>query len=164
MPLLVARVDNKLIHGQVALGWGESLQLDEFIVADDQAAQYDDLKAIFSSVASSYVKAVSFVGPKESPKLLAERLNCPKNPKIMIIFRNVAGAKAAVEAGLALTSLNLGNHMISSKSAESFRLSPFFVVEKDDLDRLKTLSAGGISCYLQILPDSPKILFDPAKF
>lgn len=38
MPLELIRVDERLLHGQVVVGWGEHLGLEWYVVADDELA------------------------------------------------------------------------------------------------------------------------------
>lgn len=39
MPIALYRVDERLIHGQVVLGWGSHLRLGRYIVVDDELAR-----------------------------------------------------------------------------------------------------------------------------
>ncbi len=41
MPVVLYRVDERLIHGQVVIGWGSHLRPGRFVVADDQLAESD---------------------------------------------------------------------------------------------------------------------------
>jgi PTS system mannose-specific IIB component/fructoselysine and glucoselysine-specific PTS system IIB component len=38
MPILLFRVDERLIHGQVVIGWGSQLQIERYLVVDDDIA------------------------------------------------------------------------------------------------------------------------------
>ncbi len=38
MPIVLHRIDERLIHGQVVLGWGSELEPDRYIVVDDSVA------------------------------------------------------------------------------------------------------------------------------
>lgn len=38
MPIVLHRVDERLIHGQVVLGWGAELEPDRYLVVDDSVA------------------------------------------------------------------------------------------------------------------------------
>ena len=38
MPILLFRVDERLIHGQVVIGWGSQLHPDRYVVVDDDIA------------------------------------------------------------------------------------------------------------------------------
>ena len=41
MPILLCRVDDRLIHGQVVVGWGAQLGLDVIMVVDDELSDSD---------------------------------------------------------------------------------------------------------------------------
>lgn len=64
MPILLSRVDERLIHGQVVLGWGSQLRPDRYIVVDDALSSSDweqelyrlgagDADVLFSTVAQA---------------------------------------------------------------------------------------------------------------
>jgi mannose/fructose/N-acetylgalactosamine-specific phosphotransferase system component IIB len=38
VPIVLFRVDERLIHGQVVVGWGERLHMDRIVVVDDELA------------------------------------------------------------------------------------------------------------------------------
>jgi mannose/fructose/N-acetylgalactosamine-specific phosphotransferase system component IIB len=38
MPIVLCRVDERLIHGQVVVGWGTNLHVRRIVVADDELA------------------------------------------------------------------------------------------------------------------------------
>jgi len=61
MTLVLCRVDDRLIHGQVVVGWGQPLGIQRFVLADDEVAQSDweqDLyrMVVFATVASAGVQ------------------------------------------------------------------------------------------------------------
>ncbi|HSM37149.1 MAG TPA: PTS sugar transporter subunit IIB [Longimicrobiales bacterium] len=39
MPIVLHRIDERLIHGQVVLGWGGELEPDRYVVVDDDVAR-----------------------------------------------------------------------------------------------------------------------------
>ncbi len=39
MTLVLCRVDDRLIHGQVVVGWGQPLGIQRYVLADDEVAQ-----------------------------------------------------------------------------------------------------------------------------
>lgn len=68
MTLVLCRVDDRLIHGQVVVGWGQPLGIQRFVLADDEVAQSDweqdlyrmavpqGLEVVFATVASAGVQ------------------------------------------------------------------------------------------------------------
>ena len=39
MPLELCRIDDRLIHGQVVLGWGQQMRLGFIVLVDDEVAE-----------------------------------------------------------------------------------------------------------------------------
>ena len=65
MTVVLCRVDDRLIHGQVVVGWGQALGLERLVLADDAVARSDweqdlyrmavpqDLEVVFVTVAAA---------------------------------------------------------------------------------------------------------------
>ena len=65
MTLVLCRVDDRLIHGQVVVGWGQPLGIQRFVLADDDVAKSgweqdlyrmavpQGLEVVFATVASA---------------------------------------------------------------------------------------------------------------
>ncbi|MDR1870497.1 MAG: PTS sugar transporter subunit IIB [Deltaproteobacteria bacterium] len=161
MPVLATRVDQKLIHGQVTLGWAPFLAIEEIIVADDLALESELLMDIMSAGVQPPVKYTSFISPAKLGELIKAR---PTNdPRAMILFRDVAGVGEAVKGGLALASLNLGNHF-NLAGCERLRLADSFFVSREDLTTLTSLAKTGLRIYFQSLPADPPVPFDPGRY
>src|SRR3954451_18005724 len=41
MPIVLCRIDDRLIHGQVVIGWGRAMGIEMIILVDDQVAASD---------------------------------------------------------------------------------------------------------------------------
>jgi PTS system mannose-specific IIB component len=161
MPVLATRVDQKLIHGQVTLGWAAVLEIEEIVVADESALESELLMDIMTVGVQPPVKKACFVAPAELPSFLREKKT--QDPRMMILFRDVPGVKEALDAGLLISSLNLGNQF-PQPSQESFRLADSFYVGREDLLTLTDLAKGGLVVFFQSLPADPKIQFDPNRY
>ena len=65
MTLVLCRVDDRLIHGQVVVGWGQPLGIQRIVLADDEVAKSDweqdlyrmavpsGLEVVFATVAAA---------------------------------------------------------------------------------------------------------------
>lgn len=58
MPLVLVRVDERLLHGQVVVGWGEHLSLRWYLVADDELAASAWEQEIYTAGLGEGVEAV----------------------------------------------------------------------------------------------------------
>lgn len=104
MPLLATRVDNRLVHGQVLEGWVPALGIDLVIVADESLFTDNFHKTIVEAMGAGWPE-IEVVRPPDSQTCVSA--NPGRNT--MLIFRDLDAVLSAIEGGLTLETLNLGN-------------------------------------------------------
>jgi PTS system mannose-specific IIB component len=158
MPVTMARIDQKLIHGQVTAAWVPYLHIQEIVVIDDLVEGDPVTRAILSSGVPSTV-ATAFTSESGAARWLeAEGRSALRR---LLIFGSVAAAGRAVAGGLALESLNLGNLSYPRAEDPVIRLSDCFHVKPRDLETLSALQVAGLRIFLQPVPGSPPRPFTP---
>ena len=105
MAIVNARVDDRLIHGQVATSWIRGLQVQVIVVVDDRIAQDDTQKSILKMSAPASTKVYALGVDKFLEKMNQGILD---DYQVMLIFDNIAAPLALVEKGFPLKTLNLG--------------------------------------------------------
>lgn len=157
MPVTMARIDQKLIHGQVTAAWVPYLSIQEIVVVDDRVAEDPITMAILTS-GVPYPIQTRFMSEGDVARMLVNENAL--NLRILLIFGSVSAAGRAVAEGLALDSLNLGN-LSYLPSADCVKLSDCFYAKPRDLAILTALSAAGLKIYLQSVPSDPPHPFLP---
>jgi mannose/fructose/N-acetylgalactosamine-specific phosphotransferase system component IIB len=71
MSIVLQRVDERLIHGQVVIGWGMRLHVQRFIVVDDELASSDWEQELYEIALGEEAEAI-FLGVAEAAVQLAE--------------------------------------------------------------------------------------------
>ncbi|MDE2719646.1 PTS sugar transporter subunit IIB [Candidatus Palauibacter polyketidifaciens] len=71
MPLELLRIDERLIHGQVLVGWGRPLDLDFYIVVDDALASSEWEQELWASALADEESA-EFLGVDEAIRRFGE--------------------------------------------------------------------------------------------
>ncbi|HLQ67594.1 MAG TPA: PTS sugar transporter subunit IIB [Candidatus Limnocylindrales bacterium] len=149
MPLVLARVDDRLIHGQVAYGWGKALHPTLFLVVSDTLAADPDraclyLFAVPEGAAGRVVSVDEALAP--DARAAAER------ERTVLLFSGLEEPLRLVEAGYPLSALNLGGmHHAPGKEA----VLPYLFLDGADRERLRRLDARGVSIAAQDLPANP---------
>ncbi|MBK6880009.1 MAG: PTS sugar transporter subunit IIB [Elusimicrobia bacterium] len=105
MPLVLARIDDRLIHGQVVEGWLRVIQAQRIVVANDRAAA-DPLQGGLMRLAVPDEVALDVLPVDAATARLKE--NPWGNERVMVLFGSVADLARAVEAGAPLPQVNLG--------------------------------------------------------
>ena len=102
----LARIDTRLLHGQVATAWTPASKADRIIVASDTVAQDELRKQLIKQAAPGNVKA-NVVPIKK----LIEVSKDPRfgNTHALILFETPQEALEAIDCGVEIKELNVGS-------------------------------------------------------
>ncbi|CAB5578606.1 PTS mannose transporter subunit IIAB [Providencia rettgeri] len=105
MVIALARIDDRLIHGQVATRWTKETQVKRIIVVSDDVAK--------DQVRSTLLKQVAPPGVTAHVVDVAKCIRVYNNPKyagerVMLLFTNPTDVKRIVEEGVDVKSVNIG--------------------------------------------------------
>ena len=151
----LARIDTRLLHGQVATAWTPDSKADRIIVASDSVAQDELRKELIKQAAPGNVKAN--VVPID--KLIA----VAKDPRFgethaLILFETPQDALRAVEGGVNIKTLNVGS---MAHSTGKTMVNNVLSMDKDDVATFEKLRDLGVEFDVRKVPnDSKKDLFD----
>lgn len=101
--LLLVRIDDRLIHGQVMTAWMKTLPAQEIIVVDDRVAKDEFMLFVLQNAAPKGVKVVA-LSEEEAVKRLQEGLKVPS----YILAKSPVSLKSLVEAGIDIKAVNIG--------------------------------------------------------
>lgn len=149
MPILLARVDDRLIHGQVVHGWGRGLGASRYVIVSnalradaDHAELY--LLAVPEDARGLVASEEEILGATLQAELAGERT--------ILLFADLGTPLRLVEAGYPLPVLNLGGlHHAEGKRAAL----PYVFLDEEDRSRLRALAARGVRVTAQDLPANP---------
>lgn len=138
MSLLMVRVDDRLIHGQVTQGWGSVLHPDRFVVANDAAAGNDWEREMYEASAPDGMK-VSVIGMDGVVEAVRSWLAGEED--IVILVENPRDALDLYKAGFEFELLNLGGlHYQEGRK----RVLPYVCLNSDDTEALEALRDLGV--------------------
>lgn len=154
----LARIDTRLLHGQVATGWTPASKADRIIVASDTVAKDELRKGLIKQAAPAGVRAN--VVPID--KLIAVSKD-PRfgNTHALILFETPQDALRAIEGGVPIKELNVGS---MAHSTGKTMVNNVLSMDKADVETFEKLRDLGVSFDVRKVPnDSPKNLFDLIK-
>lgn len=114
MSVVLFRIDDRLVHGQVMTAWSKIYRTNRIFVVDNNTANDRFLCDVMKmSVPGEYT--VTILNNADA----AERISSdPADVKTMVLMKTPATAKALIDAGIVMPQLNVGNI-----DAEAGRLS-----------------------------------------
>ncbi|HBG37704.1 MAG TPA: PTS N-acetylgalactosamine transporter subunit IIB, partial [Clostridiaceae bacterium] len=104
--ILLVRIDNRLVHGQVGVTWTTSLGANLLLVADDQAANDKMQQELMSLTAKSSGVGIRFFTVQHTIDIISKA--APRQ-KIFIICRTPKEVRRLVEGGVPIKDVNVGN-------------------------------------------------------
>ncbi len=146
MPLCLVRIDDRLIHGQVVLGWARALKPDRIVVANDRIASNSWERKFYTSSVPTHIK-VSFLGLEETARQLLNNLF--KNEVVMILLESVKDVLTIVEKGVTLKEINIGGLHYRDGAHE---LLPYVFLTDEDKADLRELVKKSVTLLAQDIP------------
>src|SRR5574344_2251906 len=154
----LARIDTRLLHGQVATNWTPASKADRIIVASDTVAKDELRKNLIKQAAPNGVKA-NVVPIKK----LIEAAKDPRfgNTHALILFETPQEALEAIEGGVPIKALNVGS---MAHSTGKTMVNNVLSMDKDDVATFEKLRDLGVTFDVRKVPnDSKKDLFELIK-
>ena len=148
--ILLVRIDNRLVHGQVGVTWTTSLGANLLLVADDQAANDKMQQELMSLTAKSSGVGIRFFTVQHTIDIISKA--APRQ-KIFIICRTPKEVRRLVEGGVPIKDVNVGNMHFSQGKQQ---LSKKVYVDENELNDLKFLESKGINVFIQDVPGDIK--------
>jgi mannose/fructose/N-acetylgalactosamine-specific phosphotransferase system component IIB len=152
MPIVLFRVDERLIHGQVVVGWGGPLHADRMVVVDDELAASPWEQELYCLGVPPEIEA-RFVDVTAARAELPAWKSDPR--RTIVLVRDVATARRIAEDGaLKGEEVNLGGiHHAEGRA----RILPYLHLRPDERAALDEIAASGAEVSARDLPASKKV-------
>ena len=151
---VLARIDTRLLHGQVATNWTKATNPNRIIVVSDSVSKDDLRKKLIEQAAPPGVRA--HVIPLDK---LVQVYNDPRfgDTKALLLFENPQDALAVIEKGVEIPELNIGS---MAHSVGKVQINNVLSVDQADVDTYKKLRDLGVKFDVRkVSGDSPSDLF-----
>jgi len=144
--IVLTRIDDRLLHGQVVVSWIPYLKTNEIVIVDDEYANDAFMATIIKDAAPGNI-AVHVLTVKESADYLK---NDDDGSRILILSRYIENIAELIELNAPITKVNiggLGNTPGRKRFLNSIHLSD------DELNILKNLKKKNIEVEIKMLPN-----------
>lgn len=151
----LCRVDNRLVHGQVAYAWMQALNIDCILVASDSVVQ-DELRCSVLRMAKP--AGVKLVIKSVSDSIEAINSGVTDRYDLLVICETVDDVYRLVTGVPTIRDIDLGGAKMEEGRR---RIAPAFCVTGDDENMLRDLLSRGMNVYVQQVPgDRPENVAD----
>jgi PTS system mannose-specific IIB component len=146
MSIVLARIDSRLVHGQVLEAWVPYVGADCIVVANNEVAGETFQCMVMQAAIPSSIKLI-ISRLEEAASILSSAALLKK--RVLLLFTNADDALKAHQLGISYTKLNLGN---MHSSAGKNRYNCTIALDQQDIETLQQVEAQGITIVSQCVP------------
>jgi PTS system mannose-specific IIB component/fructoselysine and glucoselysine-specific PTS system IIB component len=151
LSVVLYRVDERLIHGQVVIGWGHQLRPRRYIVVDDELAASDWEQDLYRLGAGDV--EVLFATVDEARERLGEWRAATQ--RSILLTRDTATMRRLAAGGLMEgETVNLGGLRHGPGRAE---VLTYLHLNDEDVRDLEAIAEAGVEVSARDLPDTHKV-------
>jgi len=152
MPILLFRVDERLLHGQVVIGWGSQLRPERYLVVDDRLVDSEWEQDLYRLAVSDSTE-VSFHSVAEARTRLPEWTS--SESRSMLLTRDLYSMlRLARGRALEGVSVNLGGiHHAEGRT----RVRSYLFLDEADRVRVRALAGEGVRVSGRDLPGALRV-------
>ncbi|MBB1202571.1 PTS N-acetylgalactosamine transporter subunit IIB [Enterobacteriaceae bacterium 89] len=148
--ILLTRIDNRLVHGQVGVTWTSAIGANLLIVVDDEVAKDELQQKLMGITAETYGFGIRFFSVAKTTEIISK---AAPHQKIFLICRTPQTVRQLVEGGVPLKDVNVGNMHFSEGKKQ---ISSKVYVDDNDLADLRFIQSQGIKVFIQDVPGDSK--------
>lgn len=150
----IVRVDDRLLHGQVVVGWGQALDLAPMVLVSDRVAKDPELSQTFRRLVPPEQQG-DVITVSEAAELWLR--GDYKNKRAMLVIEAPVDALKMVRLGVPMKVLTLGGLHFREGREE---LLPYIFLSDWDRTTLQELRGLGVLIRCQDLPASKSIPYE----
>lgn len=150
MAVELVRIDDRLIHGQVATTWTKNYEIEQILIIDDKAKNDPVAQSVANFAVPEGVKVVIF-GVEQFGKVMKKN---PIKKRTMLLFTNPIDILYLVNEGLDIKEVNAGGMRYNEKRE---RIHKAISVTPEEDAAFKSLEEKGIFINVQMVPKDPRV-------
>ena len=148
--ILLTRIDNRLVHGQVGVTWTSTIGANLVVVVDDVVAGDEIQQKLMGITAETYGFGIRYFTIEKTINVIAK---AAPHQKIFLICRTPDTVRKLLEGGVPLKDVNVGNMHFSE---EKKQISSKVYVDEKDISDLRFIRDQGVNVFIQDVPGDSK--------
>jgi PTS system mannose-specific IIB component len=148
--IVMNRIDDRLIHGQVMIGWLQLRNANAIWIVDDKVANTPMMIDIFSMAAPAGISIKAFTVEEASEKL--STLDELKRSKIILLVKEPKTFLRLIERGYEPSDINYGAMGAKSAEVPTTEVAPNCSLTDAEIEDTEKLHEMGIHVWIQLVP------------
>lgn len=152
--IVLTRIDNRLVHGQVGVVWTSAIGANLLLVANDAAANDPLQQELMTATAETSGVGIRFWTLDKTISTIAK---ASPRQHIFLVVKTPEDVLTLVKGGVPIKSVNVGN-MHFSEGKEQISKKVF--VDQADKEAINGLIDAGVKVYIQDVPEDKEQVLD----
>ena len=148
MDVQLFRIDDRLIHGQVVLGWAKPLKSERILLCDDEVSESEWETELYCTCVPEELKAV-ICNVDETVHVLSTDIT--KDDRTIVLVKEPKVVMDIVNRGYVPAKVNLGGIHFSNQRKKYL---PYVYLNEEEVEQLHWLLDKGINIFCQDVPTS----------
>jgi PTS system mannose-specific IIB component len=144
------RVDDRLIHGQVATRWATGLKVNRIMVIDDKVAVNEVEKSVLRMAAPTGVNTSILTVDKAANNIKNGNY---QGQRVLVVIKTPEVAVQLLNAGLVVKQVNIGN---LSNRPNTVQIKKSVSLSESERKAVDFLLEKGVEVTAQMVPDDPE--------
>ena len=119
MPILLTRIDDRLIHGQVVVGWAQSLKANHIVVVNDEIVENDMQKFLFRMATPTDIKLSMLTIGEAADRIKKREFD---DDDVILLAKTPADIVEMIKQGGKIPELNIGGMHFGKDACRLFPL------------------------------------------
>lgn len=149
--IVFARIDNRLVHGQVGNSWVGAVHPNLIVVADDACAEDKVQQSLMNMTAQATGVGIRFFTIQKTIDIIGK---ASPRQHIFIVCRTPKDMRALIDGSVPIKSVNIGNMHV--KDGKHTLHEQHVYVDDQDLADFTAMKEKGVEIYIQIAPGDKK--------
>lgn len=146
MDIQLIRIDDRLIHGQVVIGWAGYLKTRQIILCEDSVADNDWEKELYLSIVPKHIEAYVMTTKELAEYLKNSHLDLHKT---IVLVNSPKVIEQLIQMGAPINKVNVGG--IHFKDGRK-KLLNYLYLNDDEIDSFKRCIDKGVEFDCQDIP------------
>ena len=151
MSIVLIRIDDRLIHGQVIEGWARVLQIEHIVVVSDDIATDPFQKKLLEMAVPGYIRVSILTIPSARDRIVNKEF---ERERTLILLSSPTDALDLVRNGVKTDSINIGGLHFRPGRKQVLRA---ISLDEKDVKCLKKLAELGVELEVRIVPSDERL-------
>ncbi|AZP95675.1 PTS system mannose/fructose/N-acetylgalactosamine-transporter subunit IIB [Latilactobacillus curvatus] len=147
--LVLTRIDDRLIHGQVMTAWIKNKNAEQVVIIDDGVAQDDFMINVLENAVPDNI-AIGIFSKEDGVTFFSDPLEAPT----IILAKTPQVLEYMIDHGINIQEIDLGG--MGAKDDRE-RLYHTISTNKEENESFKRLMDKGVDAFIQIMPQNDKV-------